>query len=430
MGSAAPRHPRLLLAPLLVALLAPFAPATQSHALVYWANPNHAGLNRAKLDGTDVDRNFLHFSRSSPQAVEVDAEHLYWDNTTSFVPPRASIGRADLNATGIDDAFIQDLPYDQVWDIEVGGGKIYWLGGVNGAQWIGRADLDGSSVEPHLVATLACGGGESCGQAGALALDTQGGLLFWDAEVYDEVEEAYVPTIARATTTGAGYDVDFVRPENLVPVNGLVVAGSHLYWADSYYAVVEEEGYDVGTVGRSTTAGGSVNTRFVDPGIGQMGAIQGVGAVDDSHIYLDVNMQDSPFIGRVGIGGSPLDLDLIPEQDDPGGLAAWSMAVDSLQGAPPRPVVGRSIQLGYSREDGEFRGGITSSDANCERGEKVSIFRRRAGEDDQIGTDRSNRQGRFSVVKRGVAGSYYARANTSWTSEGDCAAARSGVLRV
>lgn len=420
---------------MLVALFAFLALATKSQALLYWANPNHEGLNRAKLDGTSVEKNFLNLEFNTSMAVAVDAQRVYWDDTTSFVPPRANIGRANVNATGIDEAFIQDLPYDQIWDIEAGGGKIYWLGGVNGAQWIGRADLDGSSVEPHFIPTDACGGGDSCGQASDLALDAQGGQLFWDASVYDEVEETYVPTIARATTAGASYDVDFVRPENLDVVDGLAVSDSHLYWGDGYDTVVNEEIYTVGTVGRSTTAGGSVNTRFVDPGVPQQSSytrdvgVGQVGTVDDSYIYFDVDW-DSSFIGRAGVGGTPIDLNLIPEEDDPGGRAAWSMAVDSLQTAPARPVIDRTVSLGYSQKKRKFKGGIASSDADCESEQEVSVFRRRPGDDDRVGGDHSNQLGSFSVAKRKVSGKYYAQLDTSWAPDGDCAVARSGIVRV
>ena len=52
-----------------------------ANAYVYWTNNNNT-IGRANLNGTGVNRNFIRGGRY-PLGVAVDAAHVYWANDIS-----------------------------------------------------------------------------------------------------------------------------------------------------------------------------------------------------------------------------------------------------------------------------------------------------------------------------------------------------------
>src|SRR5215469_10574417 len=72
---------------------------------VYWSNngtnaSHGTTLGRATLDGTGADQSFI-TGASSPTAVAVDANYVYWANVFA-----GTIGRANLDGTGANPNFI------------------------------------------------------------------------------------------------------------------------------------------------------------------------------------------------------------------------------------------------------------------------------------------------------------------------------------
>ena len=65
---------------------------------VYWTNINGT-IGRANLDGTGVDQSFI--TDTSAIGVAVDADHVYWSDAST-----GTIGRANLDGTGVDESFI------------------------------------------------------------------------------------------------------------------------------------------------------------------------------------------------------------------------------------------------------------------------------------------------------------------------------------
>ncbi len=121
--------------------------ATRAEAYVYWAEGGGfeaTTIGRANLDGTGVDPNFIG-GLDGPCGVAVDGQHLYWGSVGT-----SSIGRANLDGTGIDQSFIQLPPNSFPCGPSVGRGEIWWAdfgpGVDDGA--IGTANVDGSDVDP------------------------------------------------------------------------------------------------------------------------------------------------------------------------------------------------------------------------------------------------------------------------------------------
>ena len=89
----------------LVASLALAGPP-RAHAFVYWGNdnannaPGATSIGRANLNGTGVNQNFITGgTRASMPAV--DGSFVYWANYAD-----GTIGRANLDATGVNQSFI------------------------------------------------------------------------------------------------------------------------------------------------------------------------------------------------------------------------------------------------------------------------------------------------------------------------------------
>ena len=70
---------------------------------IYWSNWADTGsIGRANLDGTGVNQNFIS-DAAKPVGVEVDSNDIYWSNYNF-----GSIGRANLDGTGVNQTFIID----------------------------------------------------------------------------------------------------------------------------------------------------------------------------------------------------------------------------------------------------------------------------------------------------------------------------------
>jgi virginiamycin B lyase len=78
---------------------------------IYWTNVGAGGLGnapigRARLDGRDVDQNFI--TAGGPARVAVEGKHIYWtnDGESGALGGGQSIGRANLDGTDVDQSFI------------------------------------------------------------------------------------------------------------------------------------------------------------------------------------------------------------------------------------------------------------------------------------------------------------------------------------
>jgi hypothetical protein len=122
---------------------------------IYWSQTGASGISpsptqtaaigRANLDGTGIDRAFIPSPSGSPRAVEVDASQIYWATFSG------AIARANLDATGVDLSFI-GLPRVLHPGLAVDAGHIYWAVGIDEyTGMIGRADLGGANVANSFI---------------------------------------------------------------------------------------------------------------------------------------------------------------------------------------------------------------------------------------------------------------------------------------
>jgi virginiamycin B lyase len=195
--------------------------------------------------------------------------YIYWANDDP-----STIGRADLDGTSVDQSFITPATggvYAGLGDLAVDSAHVYWTGSFAGT--IGRADLDGTGVDPSFVTDVYPGG---------LAVDAD--HLYWTNPRGD--------TIGRANRDGSGVDQDFISGTYFASGLGdLATDTSHIYWAN----------YGIGTIGRANLDGTNINQSFIEgyaPGAAPVSL-----AVDASHIYW----ANLTTIGRANLGGSGVE---------------------------------------------------------------------------------------------------------------------------
>lgn len=95
---------------------------------------------------------------------------------------------------------------------------------------------------------------------------------------------------------------------------------------------------------------------------------------------------------------------------------------------PASVATAASTKLIVSLKFPAFHGKLKSSRSSCTTGRTVKLFRKKAGPDQLLGTDRSNGKGKWSIPigKPRPGASYYAKTPT----RGSCGAAKSKVLKI
>ena len=92
---------------------------------------------------------------SQPAGVAVDAAHIYWTNVLNTSTGAGTIGRANLDGTGVNQNFIDAGPFP--FGLAVDSGHLYWTH-VNFSSdpnafddAIGRANLDGTGADQSFI---------------------------------------------------------------------------------------------------------------------------------------------------------------------------------------------------------------------------------------------------------------------------------------
>jgi virginiamycin B lyase len=222
-----------------------------------------AAIARARLDGTKVDWTFIPNATNGPQVgirqIAVDDDHIYWTEVFSHagVTPAGSISRANLDGTGVERQFITGFAEGAVpTGLAVDANHIYWSqsGGIYPSSTqtpaIGRANLDGTGVERAFIPF------PSGSYPGAVEVDDS--YVYW---INSRPDAFSSETIGRANLDGSGVDQSFIDgfgAHTNFPFDLAVDAG-HLYWVD--LGVQEFSGM----IGRAGLDGANVDEGFITP---------------------------------------------------------------------------------------------------------------------------------------------------------------------
>ena len=266
-----------------VLLLSPLILAARADAFVYWTSPNTGSIGRANLDGTGVNQNFI--GAFNPwTGLAVDAEHLYW--TSPFTP---WMSRANIDGTGVNENFILA---NSGFGVAVDANHIYWTNASTPS--IDRANLDGTDVETGFIPT-----------SGAWGVAVDADHVYWTSP------REFSGSIGRANIDGTGIDENFIAPPDGSPTN-LTVDTNHIYWASRFTS----------SIGRANLDGTGVDVNFIPTA---HPLPEGV-AVDANHVYWAncAGCVTGTTIGRANLDGTGVDQNFITELG-----SAFGVAVDS-----------------------------------------------------------------------------------------------------
>ncbi|KAA3604632.1 MAG: T9SS C-terminal target domain-containing protein [Calditrichaeota bacterium] len=261
--------------------------ANASAQKMYWANPGVNKIQRADIDGSNVEDLIdktgapLGFG---PNGIAIDATNskMYWTNRDNAA--NASIHRSDLDGSNEENLITTGLNNPEEIALDVPSGKMYWAD--SGTNKIQRANLDGSSVEDLIT-----------GVNGARGMDldlTSGKMYFTDTGTFK---------VARA-------DLDGSNVEDLVTgLAGPQSVALDLTAGKMYY--IESENFKIH---RANLDGSSTET--LKSGIFSLARI----AVDSPNGKMYWTEGNSHKIQRANLNGSSTE-DLVTGLSFPKGIA-------------------------------------------------------------------------------------------------------------
>lgn len=286
---------------------AAFAVAPRADAYIYWANQGTVGdpgatIGRANLDGSGVDQSFV-AGTSAPCGVAVNDTHIYWGTRPGLAGTETgSIGRANLSGTSVTNSLVAN-PIQNPCGVALSRTHVYWvqhtsLGGG------GRAGLNGENPNSGFFGLHA---EEYPSEVAVHSTD-----VFWSTFGL----EAGTGSIGRAIP-GSVPDPFFIPPggvaDNVGNAMGVAVNDTHIFWANA----------TGGSIGRATIGGSEPDKNFI------RGADEPCGvAVDATHVYWA--NRSSGTIGRADLNGTGVDQSFISGAKHPCGVA-----VDRLSSSPP-----------------------------------------------------------------------------------------------
>jgi len=293
---------------------------------IYWANPAPYvdSIGRANLDGTGVDESFI--TAMEPSAIAVDSSHLYWGHEV------LSISRADLDGSN------PVLPFAVTGSfgsppagLTVGPGHVYWATYGPGINAVARAEIDGTDIDQTFIDV-------ADGYPGGVAVDDQ--HVFWTNPVQD--------AIGRADLDGTDIDQSFIT--GAYGVSGLAVADGRIYWAN----------YNANTIGTATVDGTDVDQSFIT-GAKSPSSVAAAGG----HVYwtnaVQVGFLTQFSIGRANADGTAVDQGLISGDGRLSGIAVSDPpAATPADSTPPQTTITKRAPNNLGRGRYTFR--FTSSE--------------------------------------------------------------------
>jgi len=274
-----------LVAILAVAALGAVAPA--ANAYIYWADAqNPPRIQRADNDGTNRVENFVNpDGGSSIFGVAVDANYIYWTDPTA-----GTIGRANLDGSNANNAFIDEIPNAK--GIAVDAGHIYWVtDNPNNAtvDYLYKANLDGTL--PTVISSLTAGTNPM-----GIAVDST--YIYWTQRGTGKLGRA---TLNLSTSNQAW--ITTTSP------SAVAVNASHVYWANFVNAPSDS------SIGRANIGSTSQNQSFVTGAKSPYGI-----ALNSSYLYWGNSGTTS--IGRSGLDGSSPNQSFVTNAGDVRTIAA------------------------------------------------------------------------------------------------------------
>ena len=235
----------------------------------------------------------------------------------------------------------------------------------------------------------------------------------------------------------------FIQDADLGGTSDVDISG--VAYTNSYVGATQSTLYGIET--DVPVSGGNARVVVIDPpNAGVLTAIDGnanglgQGFAHDQEMGFDIVTNRNLAYATLNIGADShyrlfrIHLGVAAGGDGTGdaeliGTLGSAAAQDAIPGFTVRgmallpPTYARTLTIGYL--SGAFRGQLVSHLPACFRSERVNLYRVRPGPDAKIGSDLTNKVGRYVIQKARIAGTYYAIAPRSTGPFGVCLAKRS-----
>ena len=291
-------------------------PVPESQGKMYWTDWETAKIQRANLDGSQVeDLVTTGLEEPSGLALDVDEKKLYWVDAGTL-----KLQRANLDGSQIEDLVTTGLFVPRNLALDVDGGKMYWTDEDWSEGRIQRANLDGSQVEDILTEVKSPAG---------LALDLATGKMYWT--------DTGRSSIGRTNLDGSRSQNLVTRSLNSPRALALDLAEGKMYWTDSGTLRMQRANLD-----------GSQVEDVIVSGLGFTTIGLAIDPVRGKIYWTDWGTKE---IRRANLDGSRIE-DLVTGLGDPVGLAldivvpgTPDLVVEAPWANPPNPAPSQSFTL-------------------------------------------------------------------------------------
>lgn len=236
------------------------AAADEPAPTLYWLDIWDNAVHRATgPDFADAER-LVHPTDTAPDgiAADVDGGHLYWTSMGDIDGfGGGSLQRADLDGTQVErivDPGVTRTPKQLQLDLEHG--HVYWSDREGAKVW--RAGLDGTQPQPVLT-------GHGLVQPVGLALDVPGGKVYVSDRATRKIFRIGT-ALPPGQTAGDRTDVELLHafPDGAMPIDlALDLDARHLYWTDRALGEVRRSSMDL-PAGHDATTRTDVTTLVSD----------------------------------------------------------------------------------------------------------------------------------------------------------------------
>ena len=193
--------------------------AQDSSVYMYWTDHSAGKIQRANLDGTNVQDIVTGLGWSTDIAFDMSMNKMYWTDrdTTS------KIQRANLDGTNIETLVTGDTSIlKESIALDISGGKMYWTK----ENKIQRANLDGTNIETLVTDIISLRG---------IALEFSEGKMYWADYGSSKIQRANLDgTNIEDVVTGLN------RPNRIA----LDFSGGKIYWADESAGKIQCANFD------------------------------------------------------------------------------------------------------------------------------------------------------------------------------------------
>jgi hypothetical protein len=344
---------------------------------VYWADPVDGTIGRAKLNGEEANDEFIEpgpttveeqvetelgsgefetiitHPLSKPRYVAVDAGHVYWTNTADGKDAHGTIGRADIEGETVEPECITGASNPQ--GIAVNTEHIYWANAGNGNhRSIGRAEIDCEEAAQKFQPPGGTGTFNSFAPQGIALSATH---IYWTT-IEDSSDNSEV---VRVPLAGAVHEEFFALAKT--NPRGIAVAGDDVYWAaQGAKAIGHAVWPDV------VTTPATKDEKFIKLD----GAPAGV-AVNSEHIYWSTNGEALPSLGNDLYrfvpdgkgGGSLLDLAPVAAGESENGVEVQGVVGVSQDGSRAYFVANADLDGTGPAKGGNCRGPLSGAHGQC-----------------------------------------------------------------